>query len=180
MKTAIKTLFASALTAIVLTSSAFTTFAKDTTPVSASANVKFNKVVVTGNAKVVLVQAHSESITTIDELTANTTVQQKGYTLYINSTEQNPATIYISVKDLQRIDASNTAEVKTRGNFDLAVLQIFLKDGAKANVNAKVGSLYTDMKDQSDLKLSGSSAEHNLVRNDVSKLNVTDFVIAKL
>jgi hypothetical protein len=180
MKTAIKTLFASALTAIVLTSSAFTTFAKDTNPVSASANVKFNKVVVTGNAKVVLVQANSESITTNEELTANTTVQQKGYTLYINSTEQSPATIYISVKDLQRIDAANTAEVKTRGNFDLAVLQIFLKDGAKANVNAKVGSLYTDMKDQSDLKLSGSSAEHNLVRNDVSKLNLNDFVIAKL
>jgi hypothetical protein len=180
MKTAIKTLFASALTAIVLTSSAFTTFAKDTNPVSASANVKFNKVVVTGNAKVVLVQANSESISTNEELTANTTVQQKGYTLYINSTEQSPATIYISVKDLQRIDAANTAEVKTRGNFDLAVLQIFLKDGAKANVNAKVGSLYTDMKDQSDLKLSGSSAEHNLVRNDVSKLNLNDFVIAKL
>ncbi|SHG92443.1 GIN domain-containing protein [Pedobacter caeni] len=180
MKTSIKTLFASALTAIVLTSSAFTTFAKDTTPVSAAANVKFNKVVVTGNAKVVLVQSNSESITSYDELSASTTVQQKGYTLYINSTAVNPETIYVSVKDLQRIDASNTAQVKTRGNFDLAVLQIFLKDGAKANVNAKVGSLYTDMKDQSDLKLSGSSAEHNLVRNDVSKLNLNDFVIAKL
>ncbi|WP_342330394.1 DUF2807 domain-containing protein [Pedobacter sp. FW305-3-2-15-E-R2A2] len=181
MKTAIKTLIASSLTAIVLTSSAFSTFAKDTNPVTATAaTVKFNKVVVTGNAKVVLVQAKSESITTNEELTANTTVQQKGYTLYINSTEQSPATIYISVKDLQRIDAANTAEVKTSGKFDLAVLQIFLKDGAKANVNAKVGSLYTDMKDQSDLKLSGSSAEHNLVRNDVSKLNLNDFVIAKL
>ncbi|AOM79150.1 GIN domain-containing protein [Pedobacter steynii] len=180
MKTSIKTLFASALTAIVLTSSAFTTFAKDTTPVSAPAAVKFNKVVVTGNAKVVLVQSNSESVTTNDELGANTTVQQKGYTLYINSTESSPATIYVNVKDLQRIEASNTAQVKTRGNFDLAVLQIFLKDGAKANVNAKVGSLYTDMKDQSDLKLSGSSAEHHLVRNEVSKLNLNDFVIAKL
>ena len=180
MKTAIKTLFASALTAIVLTSSAFTTFAKDTQPVSAAAAVKFNKVVVTGNANVILVQGNSESVSTNDELTTKTTVQQKGYTLYINSTELNPATIYVYVKDLQRIDASNAAQVKTSGNFDLPVLQIFLKDGAKANVNAKVGSLYTDMKDQSDLKLSGSSAEHSLVRNDVSKLNLTDFVIAKL
>jgi hypothetical protein len=180
MKTSIKTLFASALTAIVLTSSAFTTFAKDTTPLTAGAAVKFNKVVVTGNARVVLVQSGSESITTNDELTVRTTVQQKGYTLYINSTEQSPATIYVYVKDLQRIDASNAAQVKTRGNFDLAVLQIFLKDGAKANVNAKIGSLYTDMKDQSDLKLSGSSAEHSLVRNDVAKLNQNDFVIAKL
>jgi hypothetical protein len=110
----------------------------------------------------------------------NTTVKQKGYTLYINSTEKNPSTIYVHVKDLQRIDASNTAKVKTSGDFDLQVLQIFLKDDAKANVNAKVGSLYTDMQDQSDLKLSGSSAEHHLVRNEVSKLNLNDFVIAKL
>lgn len=180
MKTSIKTLFASALTAIVLTSSAFTTFAKEKEPVSTSANVKFNKVVVTGTAKVVLVQDYTESINSNEELNENTTVKQKGYTLYINSTEKSPSTIYVHVKDLQRIDVSNTANVNTRGNFDLNVLQIFLKDEAKAKVNATVGSLYTDMKDQSDLKLSGSSAEHHLVRNDVSKLNLTDFVIAKL
>lgn len=181
MKTSIKTLLASALTAIVLTSSAFTTFAKDKNPVETAAAVSFNKIVVTGNANVVLVQGTTEGISTYDAFdAANTTVQQKGYTLYINSTEKTPATIYVHVKDLQRIDASNTAVVKTKGNFDLKVLQIFLKDDAKANVNAKVGSLYTDMKDKSDLKLSGSSAEHSLVRNEVSKLNIDGFVIAKI
>jgi hypothetical protein len=180
MKTAIKTLIASSLTAIVLTSSAFTTFAKEKAPIHSSATVKFNKVVVTENAKVVLIQSNTETITSNEELNENTTVKQKGYTLYINSTEKNPSTIYVHVKDLQRIDASNTAKVKTSGDFDLQVLQIFLKDDAKANVNAKVGSLYTDMQDQSDLKLSGSSAEHHLVRNEVSKLNLNDFVIAKL
>ena len=103
---------------------------------------------------------------------------QKGYTLHINSTDKS--TIYVYVKDLQRIDVANTATVKTRGNFDLAVLQIFLKDTAKANVTATVGSLYTDISGASDLKLSGSSKEHALVKNEVSKLNLNDFVIAKL
>lgn len=179
MKTSIKTLIASTLTAIVLTSSAFTTIAKEQPSISNSATVKFNKVVVTGNANVILIQGNSERINSYDETQdGNTSVQQKGYTLYINST--NKSTIYVYVKDLQRIEAANTATVKTRGNFDLAVLQIFLKDNAKANVNASVGSLYTDMSGASDLKLSGSSNEHSLVRNDVSKLNVTDFTIAKL
>lgn len=180
MKTSIKTLFASALTAIVLTSSAFTTFAKEKSPTSNSATaVKFNKVVVTGNAKVILIQANTESISSADEVqSSNTTVQQKGYTLYINSTDKS--TIYVYVKDLQRIDAAETASVRTRGSFDLAVLQIFLKDNAKANVNATIGSLYTQMNGKSDLKLSGSSTEYNLVRDDFSKLNQSDFVIAKL
>ncbi|WP_316841818.1 GIN domain-containing protein [Pedobacter gandavensis] len=179
MKTSIKTLFASALTAIILTSSAFTTIAKEKSPTSNSASVKFNKVVVTGNANVVLIQGNTESINSYDEVqNSSTTVQQKGYTLYINS--NNKSTIYVHVKDLQRIDAAETATVKTRGTFDLAVLQIFLKDNAKAKVNAVVGSLYTEMSGESDLKLSGSSNEHHLVRNNVSKLNQTDFVIAKL
>ena len=179
MKTAIKTLIATSLTAIVLTSSAFTTFAKEKAPMSITAPVKFNKVVVTGNAKVVLVQGNREDITSFNANSENgTSVTQKGYTLHINSTDNS--TVYVYVKDLQRIDAANTATVKTRGNFDLAVLQIFLKDEAKANVNATIGSLYTDLNGTSDLKLSGSSAEHHLVRNDVSKLNLNDFVIAKL
>ncbi|WP_316746837.1 GIN domain-containing protein [Pedobacter gandavensis] len=178
MKTAIKTLIASTLTAIVLTSSALTTFAKEKSPANA-APVKFNKVVVTGNAKVVLVQGNREAINSYDDLDQNnTSVKQKGYTLYINSTDQS--TIYIQVKDLQRIEAANTASVKTQGNFDLAVLQIFLKDDAKANVNATVKSLYTDLSDQSDLKLSGSTADHQLVNKGLAKLDQHDFVIAKL
>lgn len=179
MKTAIKTLFASALTAIVLTSSAFTTIAKEKSPTNTSTSMKFNKVVVTGNANVVLIQGNKEAVNSYDEVqSGNTTVQQMGYTLYINSTDKS--TIYVHVKDLQRIDAAETARVKTRGAFDLAVLQIFLKDNAKATVDAVVGSLYTEISGQSDLKLSGSSTEHRLVKNDVSRLNQTDFVIAKL
>lgn len=180
MKTAIKTLFASALTAIVLVSSAFATSAQDKTPtISNPAN--FNKVVVKGNANVILVQRSKEGIITYDGIDeTNTTITQKGYTLYINSTENSPATIYVYVKDLQRIDASNHSNVKTQGNFDLKVLQIFLKDDASAKVNATVGSLYTDMKDQSALKLSGSSSEHVVVNNNLSRLDVTDFAIARL
>ncbi|WP_316840602.1 GIN domain-containing protein [Pedobacter gandavensis] len=179
MKTAIKTLIASTLTAIVLTSSALTTIAKDKPATSISAPVKFNKVVVTGNANVVLVQGSREDIKSFDAIDENSTsVKQKGYTLYINSTDKS--TIYVYVKDLQRIDVANTANVKTRGNFDLAVLQVFLKDEAKANLNATVGSLYTDISGSSDLKMAGSSKEHALVRHDVSKLNLNDFVIAKL
>lgn len=191
MKTAIKTLFATALTATVLISSAFSTSAKDLTPAqpdikngaafkSAAANVTFNKVMVSGNAKVILVQGNREEINSFDEITENhTTVTIKGYTLYIHSNEDRPATIYVYVKDLQRITASNTASVKTKGNFDLKVLQIFLKDTAKANVNAKVGSLYTDMQGQASLKMSGSSSEQMMAGNTNSKVDLNDFIVLR-
>lgn len=180
MKTSIKTLFASVLTAIVLTSSAFSTIASDKVPATKSTTVSFNKVVVTGNASIVLVQGDTETLSTYEiSPEGETTVKQRGYTLYINSDAKNPAVVYVYVKDLQRIDASNTATVKTKGNFDLQVLQIFLKDSAKANVNAKVGSLYTDMKDQSDLRLSGSSAEFSILKADIAKLKMNDFISAQ-
>lgn len=163
MKTSIKALFASTLTALFLTSSAFTTFAKEKVSTAKAPAANYNKVVVTGTANVILVQKDVEGINAPDNYDeTQTTAKQKGYTLYINSTEKDPATVYVYVKDLQRIEASDNATVKTSGDFDLKVLQIILKDDAKANVKAKVGSLYTNVKDKSDLKLSGSTEEHHV------------------
>lgn len=182
MKTPLQTLFTAALTAIVLTTSAFSGQAKEIIPATAASpsTISYNKVVVTGTAKVVLIQSKTESVVCNRELDENTTVTKKGYVLHIHSTAKSPSTVYVYVKDLHRIDASNTAVVKTRGDFNLDFLQIFLQQDAQANVNAKVGSLYTDMKGRSDLVLKGSSKEHMLVRNEVATLDVSSFVIAKL
>lgn len=178
MKTLVKTLFASALTAIVLSSSAFAsavTDKKNNQP-EISSTIDFNKVVITGNARVELVQCDKQSVAIYQDYNKKLTkIMQKGDKLYISSTELEPVAIVVFMKDLQRIDAANTATVTTRGRFSLNVLQVFLKDAATAYVNADAGSLYTVIKDSSALNLKGSTNEHTLVKNKVAKLKMEQF-----
>lgn len=182
MKTSVKTLIVSALTAVVLSTSAFTSVAayKTENRFVLSAKIDFNKVVITGNVDVELVQANKQEVVIYNEYNkSSTTVKQRGDKLFINSKEEEPIKIIVYVKDLQRIDASNRVSVTTRGCFSASVLQVFLKDNARAYVNGDIGSLYTLIKDRSALKLKGSSNEHILVKSRSSKLTTEQFASLK-
>lgn len=182
MKTSAKTLFVSALTAIVLSTTAFTSVASDKSlnATVLSFAIDFNKVVVSGNVNVELVQSERPRVVIYDEYDKTlTTIKQRGDKLFINSDEDEPIKIVVYVKDLQRIDARNTANVITRGCFSSSVLQVFLNDKAKAYVNGEIGSLYTLIKGRSELKLKGSSQEHFSVKSEVSKLKTDSFASLK-
>ncbi|NRF41665.1 GIN domain-containing protein [Pedobacter foliorum] len=183
MKTLAKTIFASALTVIFLASTAITTFASDIDKkvVESVAPMTFNKVKVSGNVKVLLVQSKRENIEVINgEYNQDkTSIKRLGYTLVINSTEASQITVLVSVSDLQRIDVSGSAVVKTDSKFNVKYLQVFLKDDAKAIVKANTESMYTYIKDNADLKLSGTTADHTLVKDDISKLDTDQLVALK-
>ncbi|WP_316840822.1 GIN domain-containing protein [Pedobacter gandavensis] len=181
MKTAVKSLIALTLTAIVLSTSALTNASMAaTTPMSISPERPFNKIEVSGNVKLTLVQAKREKVELRNELEGKEVVfQQRGYTLVINSTAKEMLEVVVYVKDLQRIEASNGAKVNTAGTFNLDVLQVYLNDDAKATLKGNIKSLYTVTNGSSDLKLRGTANEHILVKNKMSVLNTTDFAALK-
>jgi hypothetical protein len=182
MKTAIKTLFATALTAIVLTSSAFTTFAKegDKNPSAVSTISGTTMIKVTGNLKVYLTQGTKEGFRVeTDQTEAKVSFKREGNKLFINSTGDETTTVYLTVNDLKRIDASENAIVKSTGRFNLPVLQVFVQDNAKVDVNVVAQDVYTVTKDASTLKLSGSAERHVSVIADASKINVNQFAALK-
>lgn len=177
MKTSVKTIFITALTAIVLSTTAFASVATDKDLLNSclSTTIDFNKVVITGNVNVELIQSDRQKVVIYETYNkATTTIKQKGEKLFINSNEEQPINIIVYVKDLHRIDASNTVKVKT-SKFLSNVLQIFLKDNATASVSAEVGSLYTMIKDNSELKLKGTTEDHVSVKSKVSRLNTNSF-----
>nr|WP_068892452.1 DUF2807 domain-containing protein [Pedobacter panaciterrae] len=183
MKTLTKTLIASALTAIVLTSSAFTTFAANPNSKLVSfktGTITFNKVIISGNVKVILIKGQEEEVR-IDEYynPSKTTIARKGYNLLINSTEKYPVTITVTLKDLNRIQASGNASVATRGTLNLTCLQIFLNDNATASVKTNANSMYTILKGESTLKLSGTADSHTYVANNADNINFENFVCQK-
>ncbi|QNK64001.1 DUF2807 domain-containing protein [Pedobacter sp. PAMC26386] len=179
MKTAIKTLFATALTAIVLTSSAFTTFAKEGDKSSSAINTSYelNMVKVNGNVQVYLSLGAKENIRVeTNQPEARVSLKRIGEKLLISSTEENMVTVYLTVKSLSRIDAADKAIVKTNGHFNLENLQIFLQDDAQVNVDATALDIYTVIKDGASLKLSGSTDRLISIKDEASKLNTNKLI----
>ena len=178
MKTLAKTLFAAALTAVVLTSSAMTTFAAEPVQtITTSPSVAgFNKIWVSGNVKIVLTQGNKEVVSGTDSYDSEkTSVLSKGQTLYINSTESGMVTLNITVKDLQRVEAYGQSVVVTSNNFNVKNLQLFLNQSATAKIKTTAESLYTIVKDDAVLKLNGTAGQSTMVATNMKNVKMADF-----
>lgn len=176
MKTLAKTVFATVLSVVVLTSSAMTTLAADSTEVVTVKN-NFNKIWVSGNVKIVLTQGKKEGVSVDNQFNPEkTSISSVGQTLYVNTTETEQVTILVSVKDLQRIQAAGNAEVVTANKLDVKYLQVFLSQSAKAKINTRAGSLYTVINDDAKLKMSGLAGEYTLVASNMKNVKYADFI----
>ena len=184
MKTIAKTLFATALTAVLFSSSVMTALASDSVPVpvtSATSSLKnINRIWVSGNVKIVLTQGEKESVIGAENYDATkTSVSSNGKTLYINSMETSQVTLNITVKDLERIEAYGQSVVITNNNFDVKNLQLFLNQSATARIKTTATSLYTIVKDDAVLKLNGTAAESTLIASNAKNVKLGDFVSLK-
>lgn len=181
MKTSFKTLVASALTAIVLSTTVVTAFAteKVTAKEKVSENMDIKKVVVNGNTKVFIVQSNRDWVSIGDDNADKVSVKQIGNTLSINSSELTPVVVTVYVKGLYRITAADHAEVNTVGTVNLSALQVVMRDHAKARIKAKTESLYTDLKGEANLELLGATASHTIKNAGIGNLKVEKLAAAK-
>lgn len=181
MKTSIKTLIASSLTAIVLSSAIFTTnvSATEKEPDAILKISAFKRISVKGNVEVTIIQRNNPGISYTDDNTGTAKVMQDGDNLKITSTSTEKAKLTVYVNDFYRIEASENAVVKTEGKLRTKYLQIFLKGNAHAEINTSSEGLYTVIADQADLKLSGSTDQHTLVMGKSQKLTIDRFAALK-
>jgi superfamily II helicase len=181
MKTAIKTLIATSLTAIVLSSALFTTSvsAVEKEPDAIIKISAFKRISVTGNVEVTIIQRSNTGISYNDDNTGTAKVMQNGDNLKITSTSTEKAKLTVYVNDFYRIEASENAMVKTEGKLNTRYLQIFLKGNAHADINTSSEGLYTVISDQADLKLSGSTDIHTLIMGKSQKLTIDKFAALK-
>ena len=162
MKT-LKTLLSSTLTAVLLSATVLTSNAAEVivSPTAMSvANPDIKKIIVTGNTRVFIVQNNREWVSMNDEDLSKVSVKQVGHTLTISSSEHNPVEVTVYVKDIYRIDASNTASVKTVGKLNMKFLQVMLRDNATARIKTNTESLYTAIDGHANLELLGATAKH--------------------
>ncbi|NII84277.1 MULTISPECIES: GIN domain-containing protein [unclassified Pedobacter] len=182
MKTLAKTIFATALTAVVFTSSAMATFAAEPvkTETKTSSLSKFNRIWVSGNVKLILTQGDKQNVEgTSNYDAAKTSVSTDGKTLFINSMETSQVTLNITVKDLERIEAYGQSVVVTSNNFDTKYLQLFLGQSATAKIKTTAGSLYTIVKDDAVLKLNGTADQSTMIASNMKNVKLADFASLK-
>lgn len=181
MKTSIKTLIATSLTAIVLSSALFTTSvsATEKEPDAILKISAFKRISVKGNVEVTIIQRSNPGISYSDDNTGTAKVIQDSDNLKITSTSTEKAKLTVYVNDFYRIEASENAIVKTEGKLKTKYLQIFLKGNAHAEINTSSEGLYTVIADNADLKLSGSTDQHTLVMGKSQKLTIDRFAALK-
>lgn len=177
MKTAIKNLIASALTVIALTTTITANATNNNNVTILSEVKKVNKINVSGNVELILVQSADEHVNVYDSyFSKNALVQQKDGELRISSFNKETLTVVVYVSNLSSITASDNATVRTHGKFSTLSLAINLKDQASASLNTNTVALTTNVSDQSNITLTGSTENYDATMGSIAKVNMVQFV----
>lgn len=177
MKTSIKTLFATALTLVVLTGSAFaSTDLKESNVTVLSQMKNISKIEVKGNVEVILVQAPVESVKVYDSYySKNALVQQNDGVLRISSFQKETLTVAVYVRNLSTIEAGDNAVISTYGKINFLGLAVNLSGNAKATINANTIDLTTDLRDNSSLNLGGSTTAYFATLGSKAQMSLENF-----
>lgn len=178
MKNFIQTLFAAVVT-VVLTSLSAATHAAEQgeSRITSPTTLTFNRILVSGNVKLVLTQGDQHSVEAIENYdSSKTSVMSRGRTLYINSKESELVRLNITMKDLERVKAHGAAIVVTSNTFDVKNLQVFLYDNAYARIKTTVKSLYIVVKSEAILKLKGTADQSTIMASRMKNVKLGDFV----
>lgn len=181
MKTAIKTFVATSLTAIFLSTAMFSVAvsANEIKPVKTITAGNFKRISVKGNVEVTLIQRSTCGVSYTIDNDGTAKIIQDGDNLKIASISRELAKVVVYVNDIFRIEASENAVVKTEGKLTTQFLQLFLSGNAHAEINTSTEGLYTVIKDNANLKLSGSTDSHTLVMGKTQKLTIDKFAALK-
>lgn len=180
MKTSIKTFIAAALTAVVLSTSAFAADKTAEQNVTVLSNIKtFNKIKVSGNVELILVQGPTQSVKVYDNYYAkNALVQEQNGELFISSFTAEKLTVVAYVKDLASLTATDNATVSSFGKLSLLSLDVKLVNNATADLNINALSLRSNVGDSSNLILAGTAEEHTAKIESIAKVNMDKFKAA--
>jgi hypothetical protein len=179
MKTSIKTLVATGLMALAISTS--TVYANDVINPTVSVrdvNVSsIKRLIISGDVEVTIAQTPKSKVLFTNEGNADVSVKKVGNALYVSSKGNSlGAKVTIFVDDLYRIEASGNVVVENRGLLTLKYLQVFLKDNAKVELNSKTESLYTTIQDTAELTLKGMTDSYKIQMDKSSKITLDKFV----
>lgn len=173
MKTSIKSLIAIGLTTLTLS----TTAAVASNEVTLLKEIKnINKINVSGNVELILVQSNTESVQVYNNYYANNAlVQSKEGNLNISSYSKEKLTVVVNFKNLTNITASDNATIASFGKVSLLGLELNLKNNAQANLDLNAINLYTQINGNSALTLTGTAMNYKANVQNLASVNLNKF-----
>ncbi|MEH3112308.1 GIN domain-containing protein [Pedobacter terrae] len=135
----------------------------------------FRKIVIRGNIEVTLVQQPKIGISYTNDNQGKVKVTQQGEVLNIINADTEKCKLIVYISDIYRIEANENAIVKTEARLSTKFLQIILKDNAIADIETSSEGLYTEILDNSTLKLKGNTNHHALVMGKAPSLIIDGF-----
>ncbi len=179
MKSSIKNFIAASLTATVVLGSSIAAKADyKSNPSSVISTVNhINKIAVSGNVELILIQDVADHVKVYNDYYANNAmIQEQNGILRISSFNRAKLTVVVHVKNLTALEVADKSTVKTYGNFYLLDLNVVLRDQAKADINANTAQLTTNISGDAALTLAGSTDEYVAKMNDDAKVNMDGFL----
>lgn len=186
MKTSIKTLCATSLIALAISTSTVYAAnninpAKEKSISATAVNItSINKLNVSGNIEVTIIQNAKSKTLYTNEGDEYVSVKKIGNSLYINSKNSTKAakvTVYLD--DIYRIEASENASIVTENELNLKYLQVFLKDNANVSLNTKTAALFTKLNGNSTLSLKGATDSYSIEMDKSARINLDKFKSSK-
>nr|WP_199076821.1 DUF2807 domain-containing protein [Pedobacter sp. ASV19] len=178
MKTLIKTLFTAVMTIMIGVSAVAPSFANEGIQgiLVLADTSDYSMLKVSGNVKVYLRQGSRDRVyTEFTEDLGRVSFKRRGPKLMIHSATQEAIIVFVTVKDLKRVELCDQASIGSQGSLNFPIFQVLLKDQAEANLKVCAGDLYTVVNDQAMLKLSGSSDSHTIKKGKFSTLKLQHF-----
>lgn len=171
MKTSIKSLVALVLTTITLSASAFAANETVLTDVKS-----FNKIKVSGNVEVILVQGTTESVKVYDNYySKNALVQERNGELSISSYAPEKLTVVVNFTKLSAVNATDNATISSFGKIATLSLDVKLSNNAQANLDVNAINLNSNIEGRADLSLEGTAMVHNASMESLAKVTMDNF-----
>ncbi|MEJ6979976.1 DUF2807 domain-containing protein [Pedobacter sp. P351] len=133
-----------------------------------------NKVHITGNVEVCLIQAESESYSVYNTV-SDVQITFADNQLNISSHSKEQLKVVLAVTDLSSIETFGNAVVHSLNTLKSDEMIISLNDRSTAKISLDVWDLRMDVQNSAAIKLSGSSKNQLISIEGNSKLDATDF-----
>lgn len=141
-----------------------------------TAQAPITKIVAKGNVRVYIAKGEEQSIKVYDNYYAkNALTQIEDGVLRITSFEDKALKVYVTVKDLQAIEASDHAFVYGMDKFSAIDFAITLKNQATAVLNIDAFNINTFISDTSKLQLRGNAEYNQILATDYANIDITKF-----
>jgi hypothetical protein len=134
------------------------------------------KISAKGNVEVFITQGEHQSITVYDNYYGkNALTQIESGTLRISSYDDKKLSVWVTVKDLKSIEASDKATIYGINEFKVLDLNITLENEAIVNVSLDTYQLNSKISGSSKLILKGNTEYQTVSATDEANLDVSKF-----